>query len=71
MEMVMSNSFSELSAMEMETIDGGGWSDVFEKVNPIYLGKCIYRAGQDFGAASVKFGRECYDFYTDVKKIFS
>ena len=69
--MEMTSGFAELSAMEMQETDCGGLSDVFEKINPITLAKCIYHAGEDFGASSVKFGAECYDFYRDVKKIFS
>lgn len=67
--MAISNQFTELSLTETCDIDGGGWSDVFEKVNPLSVGKAIYHAGEDFGASGVKFGRECYDLYRDVKKI--
>ena len=51
-------------------VDGGGWGDFFEKINPLNLIEFTYKLGQDLGASSVKFGRECYDFYEDVKKIF-
>ncbi len=37
--MEMTSGFAELSAMEMQETDGGGWSDVFEKINPITLAK--------------------------------
>jgi len=59
----------ELNNTEMMAVNGGGLGDVFEKLNPLELGKAVYKAGQDFGAAGVKFGRELYDFYKDVKTI--
>ncbi len=68
----MNNKFCELTNLELEALNGGGiLGDIFEKVSPIEAGKAIYKAGQDFGAAGVKFGRACYDFYKDVKTIFS
>jgi hypothetical protein len=66
----LKNGFCELSFDEMEMVDGGGWGDFFEKINPLNLIEFTYKLGQDLGASSVKFGRECYDFYEDVKKIF-
>ena len=63
--------FTELSECEFYDITGGDWGDVFEKINPIKALEFVYQVGQDFGAASVKFGREVYDTYCDVKKIFS
>lgn len=70
----MNNYFYELTQTEMKNLNGGkkvGVTDIIEKVSPLEVGKAIYHAGEDFGAASVKFGRECYDFYKDVKDIFS
>lgn len=57
----------------MLEVDGGDnvtVGDVFQKINPLNLLEFVYQMGQDFGAASVKFGRECYDFYSDLKEIF-
>lgn len=62
--------FKELNLIEQCEVNGGGWSDFVDKVNPMNVVNFIYQAGQDFGAAGVKFGRECYDFYRDVRKIF-
>ena len=69
----MTNYFYELTQTEMKDLNGGKveMTDILEKVSPLEVGKAIYHAGEDFGAASVKFGRECYDFYKDVKDIFS
>lgn len=68
----MQTNFIELSPFELQKVDGGSdWEDVFEKISPIGLLEFTYQVGQDIGAASVKFGRECYDFYCDVKEIFS
>lgn len=63
--------FLELSPKDMEVIEGGDLGDVFEKINPVNLLEFVYQMGQDFGAASVKFGRECYDFYSDIKTIIN
>lgn len=67
----MNNNLCELSNVELETCNGGKLTDFLEKVSPLEVAKAVYKAGEDFGASSVKFGRECYDFYKDVKKIFS
>lgn len=63
--------FEELSTYEALDISGGDWGDIFEKINPLDALDWIYERGVDFGAASVKFGRECYGFYRDVKTIFN
>lgn len=70
---MLKEAFCELKQDEMQMIDGGdsgSWGEVFEKINPLNALEFVYQMGQDFGAASVKFGRECYDFYRDVKEIF-
>lgn len=71
MELTMTNEFCEMTQKEAELIEGGEWSDFFEAINPLNLVDYIYQLGQDFGAAGVKFGRELYDFGSDLKKIFS
>ena len=71
MDMVMANGFVELTAGESNEIDGGKFSDVFEKIELIPVVGWIYQLGQDFGQTSVKFGREIYRQYEDMKKIFS
>ena len=70
MESVLDNGFQELAVNEILLVSGGGWSDFFEKISPMSVGEFIYQAGQDFGASGVKFGRECYDFYDDLRKIW-
>ena len=71
MEMVMTNGFTDLTVVESVNTEGGSFGDYFEKIEVVPVAGWIYQAGEDFGAASVKFGRECYDFYRDVKTIFS
>ena len=63
MELTMTNSFGfcELNENELMMVDGGGWNDVFDKINPIHAVEFIYQAGQDFGAAGVKHLREAAD----------
>ena len=70
MELTMTNGFCELNENEMMAVDGGALKDFVDKINPMNVVEFIYQAGQDFGAASVKFGRECYDFFCDVSKMF-
>lgn len=36
-------------------------------IGPMDLGKVIYKAGENFGASSVKFGRALYSFYEDFQ----
>lgn len=49
MEMVMSNGFAELSAMEMEEIEGGGWGTA---ILGAVAGACTgFLAGGKAGAA--------------------
>ena len=69
MELVLSDGFFEMSQNELYELDAGDTGDFFEKISPLHALEFVYQVGQDFGAASVKFGRECYDFYRDVKKI--
>lgn len=38
-------------------------------IGPMDLGEVIYKAGENFGSSSVKFGRSLYTFYEDVKTI--
>lgn len=66
----MEEKFLELNAKDLEIIDGGGWSDVFEKISPVEIGKCIYNVGYNFGSDSVKFGRILYRDVSNLKKIF-
>lgn len=68
---VSSNKMEEIFIDETMEISGGKASDIFEKINPMNVLEFTYQVGQDLGASSVKFGRNLYDFYTDVKKIFN
>lgn len=62
--------FKELDFRELKHVEGGlEYGDIFEKINPIELGKCIYKAGEKFGESGVKFGRSLYHFYDDVKTL--
>lgn len=63
--------FKELDTRELKKVEGGLIGDIFEKINPIELGKCVYKAGENFGESGVKFGRSLYHFYDDVKTLLN